>query len=84
MIMEWIESGEEHDPNDLDNLVCLCRKCHQKKTTGIERRLLRGDVIGFISKMKSFVGEERTIKALSLYNLYDEFKGSRRIPYVCQ
>lgn len=42
-------------PNELVNLACMCRSCHSTKT-GIESRLLKGDVIGFMQEMNSMGG----------------------------
>ena len=72
MIMAWNEDesrAEVYDPNALENLVSLCRSCHQKKTSSIEALLLKGDVIGFIRKMSPFIDPDRTKTALRLYGL---------------
>jgi len=56
------------NPNDQKNLVSLCRGHHSRKT-GIEARLLRGDVIGFRAEMRALIGDERTTVALRLFGL---------------
>lgn len=57
------------NPNDLINLICLCRSCHSKKTAA-EMKLLRGNIVGFISAAKVIIPLERILKALCLYGLY--------------
>lgn len=72
MIMSWNEDTsrtEVYDPNALENLVSLCRACHQKKTSHIESLLLKGDVIGFIREMRNFLEISRTETALRFYGL---------------
>lgn len=59
---------EGKDPNDLANLVSLCRSCHAKKTQ-VERKLLRGDVVGFISGVKAIIPLERVNAALLFWGL---------------
>jgi len=56
-------------PNDLINLIGLCRSCHGKKTP-TERKILSGDIIGFIASIKMVVPQERLIKAMQLYGLH--------------
>jgi len=57
-------------PNALVNLACMCRSCHSKKT-GIERRLLEGDIHGFITSMYTLGGINyyRVLDALKYFGL---------------
>jgi 5-methylcytosine-specific restriction endonuclease McrA len=59
---------EGKDPNDLRNLLSLCRSCHAKKTQA-EPRLLRGDVIGFLAAVRVFLPADRVESALRLWGL---------------
>lgn len=61
-------SEDGTDPNDLRNLISLCRSCHAQKTN-IESRLLRGDVIGFRQAVARIMPLERVDVALALYRL---------------
>lgn len=45
-VVPWRAFENKLEANADDNLVSLCRSCHQKKTIGAERRWLRGDVLG--------------------------------------
>jgi hypothetical protein len=45
LALDWSD-----DPNNLANLACMCGRCHGRKT-GIEGKLLRGNVVGFIAGM---------------------------------
>jgi hypothetical protein len=56
------------DPNNLRNLICLCRSCHAKKTH-MERKVLGGDVMGFISRAKAIVDLDRLLDALDYWGL---------------
>lgn len=56
------------DPNHIDNLASLCRSCHGKKTR-IERRILSGDIVGFVSAVKSILPIDRVDRALTLWKL---------------
>jgi hypothetical protein len=64
------EYGEREgkDPNDLHNLMSLCRSCHAKKTHA-ERKLLRGDVIGFLAAVRVFMLIDRVESALAFWGL---------------
>lgn len=55
VVMWWNSRGEKFDPNDLRNLICLCRRCHQVKTSRIEAVLFRKDVVGFLSELRKFL-----------------------------
>jgi hypothetical protein len=55
-------------PNHQDNLVALCRPCHSVKTH-TETRLLKGDLIGFVSETKKIIPIDRIKKALALWGL---------------
>ena len=57
---------ENKDPNDLRNLLSLCRSCHSKKTQA-ERKLLKGDMIGFITAVKCFLPIEKVQPALAFW-----------------
>lgn len=56
------------NPNDLRNLLCMCRSCHMKKTA-VETLLLKGDVMGFLSGMAVFNLGDRVMAALRLFKL---------------
>lgn len=56
------------DPNDLRNLIALCRGCHAKKTP-IERLLLEGKVKSFIRKVSKIIPEPQLTVALEIYGL---------------
>ena len=56
------------DPNDLRNLAALCRSCHAKKTQA-ESLLLRGDMIGFLSIIRTIMPMDRIETALALWGL---------------
>jgi endogenous inhibitor of DNA gyrase (YacG/DUF329 family) len=56
------------DPNDPRNLIALCRSCHGKKTQA-ENKLLAGDLIGFLSAIRSFLPIGRVEAALDLWGL---------------
>lgn len=56
------------DPNDLRNLVALCRGCHAKKTP-IEKLLLKGKVRLFVRKVAKIIPSENISSALSLYGI---------------
>ena len=59
---------ESKDPNDLHNLISLCRSCHAKKTQA-ERKLLKGDVIGFLSVVRVFMPIDKVEAALIFWGL---------------
>ena len=59
---------EGKDANDLQNLISLCRSCHAKKTMA-ERKLLRGDVMGFLADVRVFMPIERVESALVFWGL---------------
>ena len=65
------------DPNDLRNLISLCRVCHSKKTH-IEVMLLEGNVIGFISRVKVIIPEEIVLEALGLWGFWSVKKSVPR------
>jgi hypothetical protein len=67
--MGWRQVGESVDPNHIDNLASLCRRCHQIKTTRIEARLMVGDVNGFVEGIRSYLPTEMVEAALQLYGL---------------
>lgn len=69
LVMVWQKERRDFDPNDLLNLASHCRACHTKKTH-IENRLLRGDVVGFLSEMNRFIGADRVKTALDLYGFF--------------
>ena len=52
-----------YNPNHQRNLICLCRSHHSRKTA-IERRLLRGDIIGFVAEAKVVIPLEKLIDAM--------------------
>jgi hypothetical protein len=56
------------DPNHLDNLACLCRAHHASKTQA-ERRLLKGDVIGFKSAVRTIIPDDLISKAFGLWGI---------------
>jgi hypothetical protein len=56
------------DPNDLLNLVTLCRACHAKKTQA-ERILLRGDLEGFLSIVRDIIPAEHLDAAIRLWHI---------------
>lgn len=72
--MGWKQAGEEVDPNDLRNLISLCRSCHQRKTGAIEYLLFAGKLAEFIYAMKDFIPFERFESALLLYRISPERK----------
>jgi len=59
------------DPNDLGNLVSLCRLCHSRKTH-IEARILCGDLLGFEAEAKAIIPLERLRSALELFGLSEK------------
>lgn len=59
---------DQKDPNDLANLICLCRKCHARKTSA-EVKLLKGDVIGFLTAVNIFMPIQKVEQALSFWGL---------------
>ena len=63
-----LEYGQKEgiDPNHPDNLICLCRGHHTQKTH-IERRLLRGDLVGFEADMRRLIPVERYASAMVLW-----------------
>lgn len=65
-----VQYGAENgvDPNHLDNLACLCRSHHQMKTMA-ERKLLRGDIVGFRAAVATIFPLERVNAALRLWGL---------------
>ena len=67
--MGWKQNGEAVDPNDLVNLISLCRSCHQKKTGAIEYLLFSGNVAAFIEAMTGFIPKDRLDAVLALYGL---------------
>jgi hypothetical protein len=67
------------DPNHQDNLICLCRGCHARKTQS-ESRLLRGDMIGFRSDMQTLIPSDRLEAALSLWGLGNNHQDSLLVP----
>jgi 5-methylcytosine-specific restriction endonuclease McrA len=44
-IKPWRSFENKADANDPSNLASLCRRCHCHKTTSIEAKWLRGDVL---------------------------------------
>lgn len=48
-ILPWRSFEDKAIANAEGNLVSLCRPCHQRKTTTIERKWLRGDRMGFMA-----------------------------------
>lgn len=56
------------DPNHLDNLLCLCRSCHGKKTQA-EARLLAGDVMGFRMAINAILPMDKVEIALSMWKI---------------
>lgn len=56
------------DPNDLRNLVCLCRSCHGKKTR-IEYLLLSGNLDEFVRRLSAIIPSERINLALEHCNI---------------
>lgn len=56
------------DPNDILNLVALCRACHGRKTQA-ENRLLAGDLVGFLAEIRAFLPMDRVEVALNLWGL---------------
>jgi endogenous inhibitor of DNA gyrase (YacG/DUF329 family) len=60
---------EGKNPNGLINLICLCRRCHMRKTQ-MEKTVLRGDVMGFIAKAKAVIDRDRLLTALDFWGLY--------------
>lgn len=46
-VRPWRTFKDKSLANHPDNLVALCRKCHTKKTTTVERAWMRGDVIAW-------------------------------------
>jgi hypothetical protein len=69
VVMGWKQAGESVDPNHIDNLASMCRRCHQIKTTRIETRLMIGDVEGFVDGLRSCLPPEMIKRVLSLYGL---------------
>lgn len=63
LAVNYVASNPLYDPNDLFNLICLCRSCHSTKTV-IESRLLEGDVLGFIQAVKPIIGNHRLLEAM--------------------
>lgn len=62
-------NDETLDPNHLDNLISSCRSCHTRKTQTAERRLLKGDIVGFKQAMRPLLPMEIVDRALMLYGL---------------
>lgn len=60
--------GADLNPNNLTNLISMCRSCHAKKTPS-EAKILRGDLIGFLAVMRVVIDESRLHAALTLYGL---------------
>lgn len=60
---QYAANNPLYDPNNLFNLICLCRGHHTIKTH-IERRLLDGDVVGFIANAKQIIPLDRLYAAL--------------------
>ena len=67
------------DPNDLNNLISLCRSCHSKKTMA-ERRLLKGDVIGFLNAVRVFMPIDRVEHALEYWGIMKSHNGWKPVP----
>ena len=72
VVMGWRKSGDSVDPNSLDNLICLCRRCHQIKTSAAEVRLLHGDVAGFLGRVREILGQAIVDRALWAYGRVGE------------
>lgn len=68
------------DPNHIDNLVCLCRSHHAKKTN-VETRIIRGDIIGFLAEIRTIIPEDRISKALQLWGLSRQSPVQNNIPF---
>lgn len=60
---EYAVNNPLYDPNNLFNLICLCRSHHTVKTH-FEKRLLKGDVAGFIMEAKKIIPLDRLHDAL--------------------
>lgn len=56
-----------HDPNDLVNLVCLCRSHHALKSTVAERCLVSGDVLGFWREAIRIIPADRVREAMKFF-----------------
>ncbi len=59
-IRPWRSFANKAEANALENLVALCSTCHKQKTTGAERRWLRGDRLDLLAY-------ERSVKQPSLF-----------------
>lgn len=60
---------EVGDPHCRANLICLCEKCHGKKTA-IEWRLHRADLVGYLGELRRLGWDmERVKRVLVLYDL---------------
>lgn len=57
-----------YDPNNAANLICLCPSHHATKTS-IELRLLRGDIVGFVSEVKRIIPWPRLVQAMQYSHL---------------
>lgn len=60
--------AEGVDPNDVRNLVSLCRRCHVRKTRR-ERHLLRGDLFAFRMTVSSIIPIHMIDQALDLFDI---------------
>ncbi len=70
VVVVWKKNGENVDPNHIDNLASMCRRCHQSKTTRIEAKLMIGDIAGFIEGLRTCFPSEIVERVLSLYGLF--------------
>jgi hypothetical protein len=61
-------NNDGKDPNDLCNLLCLCRSCHARKTRA-ESILLRGDISKFKDELNKFLPMDRVEYAFSFWGL---------------
>lgn len=52
-VKPWRSFEDKALANHPDNLVSLCRKCHSRKTTVVERAWLRGDVLAWKQWVRS-------------------------------
>lgn len=66
----YAEQNPSLDPNDLINLISLCRGCHAVKTHKAETMLLRGNVMGFIQEAKIVIPLDRIYAALQFFGLH--------------
>lgn len=65
------------DPHARENLICICREDHGRKTA-IEWRLYRGDLVGFLDELRVLGWDLDRVKvALRLYGLLDSAREMR-------